>query len=68
MAWVGESQVVDITPVWYLPITESRLVRSINRNTVLLQQFLPAIGLRPILSEFLFQMGSAPRAQGAWNN
>jgi len=32
MASVGESQVVDITPVWYLPITESRLVRSINRN------------------------------------
>jgi len=39
MASVCKSQVVDITPVWYLPITESRLVESINRNVMLLQQF-----------------------------
>jgi len=39
---VGETQVVDITPVvLYLMITESRLVMSINRNVMLLQQFLP---------------------------
>ena len=37
---VGELQVYDITPVWYLPITESRLVKSTNRNMVQLQQFL----------------------------
>jgi len=36
MASVGQKQVVDITPVWYLSITESRLL-------MLLQQFLPAI-------------------------
>ena len=44
IASVDELQVVDITPVWYLSITKSRLVRSINRNMMLLQQqFLPAI-------------------------
>ena len=36
MASVGESQVIDITSVWYLPTTEPRLVRSINRNVMLL--------------------------------
>jgi len=43
MASVGEYQVVDITPVWHLSITKSRLVKSTNRNLMLLQQFLPAI-------------------------
>jgi len=40
---VGELQVVYITPIRYLTITESVLVMSINRNVMLLQQFLPAI-------------------------
>jgi len=35
-AAVGESQVVGITPVWYLSITEPRLVRRIIRNVMLL--------------------------------
>jgi len=43
MASVGESQVVDITPVRCLSITESRLVMSINHNVMLLWQFLPTI-------------------------
>jgi len=46
----GESQVVHITPVWHLSITESRLVWSINHNVT---QFLPAI--RQIASEFICQ-------------
>ena len=36
-------QVVDITRVWHMSTTDLRLVRSINRNVMLLQQFLPAI-------------------------
>ena len=50
MTSVDESQVVDITPVWYLSVTESRLVRSTHRNVTRLQQFLPAI--RQISSEY----------------
>jgi len=42
----------------YAPVTESRIVRSINRNVMLLQQCLPAI--RQITSEFIFQQDSAP--------
>jgi len=50
--------VVEITPVWHLLITKSRLLRSINRNVMLLQQFLPST--RQISSEFfIFQQDSA---------
>jgi len=58
MASVGESQVVDIA-VWYLAITESKLVSFISRNVMLLglQHFLPTI--RQISSEFvIFQQDS----------
>jgi len=59
MASVGEYQVVDITAVPHLSITESRLVKSNNRNVMLLQKFLPAI--HQISSEFfIFQQDSAP--------
>jgi len=34
MTSVGELQVVDIRPVWHLPITQSRLVKNINRNVI----------------------------------
>jgi len=51
------------TPVWHLSISESRLVRSINRNVMLLQQFLSSI--RQISSEcFIFQQDSAPAHRG----
>jgi len=46
MASVGESQVADITPVvtsLIFAITQSRLVKSINRNVMLLQQILSAV-------------------------
>ena len=59
MASVGESQVADITSVWYLSITEWRLVKSINHNVMLLQQFLTAI--RQISSKFFIFLQA-----GAW--
>jgi len=40
----------QFTPVWYLSITESMLIKSIHRNRMLLEQFLPAT--RQIWSEF----------------
>jgi len=57
---MGESQMVDITPVWYLQITESSLLGSIHLNVMLLLQFLSAI--RQISTEFffIFQHDSAP--------
>jgi len=62
-ASVRELQVVDITPVLYSLIAKSRLVRSINRNMMLLKQFLPAI--RQISSEFvIFQLDSGPAHMG----
>jgi len=54
MTSVGESQVVDIIPVWYLRITESRLLRSINRNVMLLQQFLLSVFVRSRASSSSF--------------
>ena len=58
-ASVGEPQVVDSAPVWYLSITESRLTRPHYCNVMLLQQFLLAI--RQISSKFfIFQQDSAP--------
>jgi len=46
-----------VTSGWHY-ITESRLVRSINRNVILLQQFLPVI--RQLSSEFfIYQQDSA---------
>ena len=36
MASVSKSQVVDITPVWYLSITRKRLMKCINRIVTLL--------------------------------
>jgi len=44
---------------WHLSITESRLVRSINHNVMLLQQFLTAI--RQISSKFFIFLQA-----GAW--
>ena len=37
MALVGNSQVVNIASVWYLSVTNSRVV---NHNVMLLQQFI----------------------------
>ena len=42
---VTSRPMVDITPGWYLSITEWRLVKSTNRNVMLIQEFLPTIGL-----------------------
>ena len=70
MASVGESQVVDITPVWYLSITESRLARSklikSQRDTV---TTVPARHTPDSLSSefFIFQQDGA-QVQGAWGN
>ena len=59
MTSVGELQVADITPVWYLLITELRLEKSINHNVMLWQQFLPT--RCQILSDFfIFYQDSAP--------
>jgi len=61
MTSVSELQVADITPVWHLSITKSRLVRSrpINRNVIPLQQFLLAI-IRSQTSSSSFS-GTVPR-------
>jgi len=71
MASVGESQMVDIAPVWYLQITESGLVgiRPIDCNVMLLQQFLPdkhTSDLKRVLDIIAGQWPDG--AQGAWDN
>jgi len=66
MASVGKSQAVHAKQVWHLSITQSRLVKSINRNVMLLQQFLPAI--RQIPSGFFIFSRIVARRKGAWNN
>jgi len=48
----NSEKIIFVIPVWYFLITESKLVKSINRNVMLLQQFLPAI--RQISSELSF--------------
>jgi len=54
MTSADEWPVIDI-PVWHLSITESKLVRSIKRNMMLLQQ-MPAIRqISTFSSEFIFQ-------------
>jgi len=66
----GESQVVDITPVWHLSITESRLVKlkSINPNMMLLQQFLPAIrSISTSQASSLYFSRTVPRCTGRLN-
>jgi len=62
MTLVGDLQMDAITSVCYLLIMESRLVKSINRSVMLLQQLLPAIYIYiSIASEFfVFQQESAP--------
>jgi len=50
MTLVGEPQVVNITPILYLPTTESGLVKSIDHYVMLLLQFLTDI--HQISSEF----------------
>jgi len=56
MALVGNSQVVNIASVWYLSVTNSRVV---NHNVMLLQQFICQIS-----SEFfIFQQDSASLCQ-----
>jgi len=62
----GESEVVEVTSVWYWSITESRLVRNINFNVMLLQQLLPAI--RHYKRVLHLSAGQCPGIQAAWGN
>ena len=55
------ASLVDIAPVCYLSITESRIVTSINSNVMLLQQFLP--DLKRVLH---LSARHCPSAQGTW--
>jgi len=55
----GSQRITSGWQVWYLLITEWWFVKSINRNAMLLRQFLPAI--RQIASElFIFQQVGVP--------